>query len=62
MAGRSETTGVLIMRVWHEEPRSLRIRVTRVEDVSEGTEPDSTVVASTEAAIAIVRGFLDQLQ
>jgi hypothetical protein len=54
-----ERTGVLVLRAWTEgEPPRLRVRITRVADVSSGAE-DSIAVASVEEACAVVRRWLE---
>jgi hypothetical protein len=54
-----ERTGVLVLRAWLEdEPPRLRIRITRVPDVSVRAQ-DSLAAASIEEACTVVRRWLE---
>jgi hypothetical protein len=55
----SERTGVLIIRAWVEgDPPTLRLRITRTDDLTAGDE-ESTVTASVEEAVDVVRRWLE---
>lgn len=55
--GRS---GLLVMRVWIEEPppRHLRVRVTHMSDVASGRE-EVTTASSIDDVCAFVRAWLE---
>lgn len=55
----ADRTGVLVIRAWIEgEPPGVRMRITRVSDISTGAE-ESTSVASIDEACTIVRRWLE---
>jgi hypothetical protein len=55
----SERTGVLIIRAWVEgDPPTLRLRITRTDDLTASDE-ESTVTASVEEAVDVVRRWLE---
>jgi hypothetical protein len=60
MTGRTERTGVLVVRAWIEEPDdSLRARITGRLDVARADEMSVTVV-DADAAVAVVAHWLSE--
>jgi hypothetical protein len=58
MESDGERTGVLVLRAWMEDTRSLRVRITRVVGCD---EPGTAAATSIEGTCAVVRAWLEDL-
>jgi hypothetical protein len=58
MESDGERAGVLVLRAWVEDTRSLRVRITRVVGCD---EPRAAAATSIDGTCAVIRAWLEDL-